>query len=108
MIIKLTPKFYIMANNKLPAFGTGAFTEAHKAMESKEILTTGEAACFMGISKNYLYVLNSKRLIPFFSPNNKMNYYRREDLENYMLSNKRKSSKSILQKASNTFLTSKF
>lgn len=58
-----------------------------KDFQSKEILSFKEAALFIGISPSALYKLNHAHKIPYFKPNNKMVYYKKSDLEAFMLSN---------------------
>lgn len=53
----------------------------------KEILTADEAARYLGMTKNALYKLTHNRIIPFSKPNGKMCYFRRTDLEDWMMSN---------------------
>lgn len=53
----------------------------------KEILNLDEAAMYTGIKKSALYKLTSSRQIPFSKPNGKMCFFRRTDLEDWMMSN---------------------
>lgn len=55
---------------------------------SKEVLTSDEAAKYMGISKSYLYKLTMGRQIPHFKPNGKMCYFDRLELEKWLKSNR--------------------
>ena len=57
----------------------------------KEIVTLKEAAKYLGISKSQLYKLNMARKIPYSCPGGKIIYYRREDLDAYMLGKPRES-----------------
>ena len=82
-------------------YGSTSYCEIQKLLQEKKILTTPEAAMFLGISKNYLYQLIHKSKIRSFSPNKKMLYFLREDLEEYMMSNARITEKSTLRKATN-------
>ncbi len=56
-------------------------------IESKKILTFKEAAAYLGISPSALYKFNHKRIIAFSKPNNKFVYYKKNDLDAFMLSN---------------------
>ena len=55
---------------------------------TKEVLTSDEAAAYMGIAKSYLYKLTSKQLIPHYKPMGKMCYFNRLELESWLQSNK--------------------
>ena len=48
-------------------------------------LTVREAAKYMGVSRSYLYKLTSQGAIPFYKPNGKLIYFKREDLDRWML-----------------------
>jgi len=56
----------------------------------KDILTTSEAARFLGISCSRLYKMTMARKIPFYkSPQGRLNYFNRVELENWAQSNRR-------------------
>lgn len=55
------------------------------AICQKEVLTADEAARYMGVSKSYLYKLTMRRSIPHSKPMGKMCYFRREDLERWLM-----------------------
>ncbi|MBO4923389.1 MAG: helix-turn-helix domain-containing protein [Bacteroidales bacterium] len=62
---------------------------AEVALYQKEVLTSEEAARLLGISLSRLYKLTSARRIPHFkSPAGKLNYFRRNELEAWALSNR--------------------
>lgn len=54
----------------------------------KEVLTTAEAAEFLGLKKSYLYKLMIRRQIPYYKPTGKHCYFKHEDLMQWMLSNR--------------------
>lgn len=66
---------------------------------TKEVLTSDEAAKYMGISKSYLYKLTMKQLIPHFKPLGKMCYFNRLELEQWLQSNRVATELEISQKA---------
>ena len=72
----------------------------HISHLQKKILLHHEAASYMGISKSYLYKLGYNDKIPVSSPEGKLKYYRREDLDAYMLSGMRKSKQQIINEIS--------
>jgi excisionase family DNA binding protein len=65
----------------------------HSAVSSpqKEILSFKEAVAYLDVSKSYLYKLTSTSKISFYKPNNKLIYFRRVDLDNWMLQNRNES-----------------
>ncbi len=61
----------------------------------KEILSFKESIEFMDVSKSFLYKLTSEGRISFFKPNNGKIYFKKEDLENWMMQNEVKSIESL-------------
>ena len=53
-------------------------------MQERTLLTTEEAANYMGIKKSYLHKLMMKKEIPFFKPNGKLCYFDRQELDKWM------------------------
>ena len=53
----------------------------------KHILSADEAAAFLGLKHSYLYKLTSDKKIKFFKPLGKLIYFRKEDLEDFLLQN---------------------
>ena len=53
----------------------------------KAILSADEAASFLGIKPSYLYKLTSERKILHFKPMGKLLYFRKQDLEDFLLRN---------------------
>ena len=47
---------------------------------TKEVLTSDEAAVYMGVSKSYLYKLTMRKQIPHYKPMGKMCYFNRAEL----------------------------
>ena len=66
---------------------------------TKEVLTTEEAAKYMGVSKSYLYKLTMKQLIPHYKPMGKMCYFKRIELESWLQSNRIATEEEIEQRA---------
>ncbi len=55
---------------------------------NKEILTLEEACLYMGISKSTMYKLTSQsKTITFYKPTGKLIYFKRKDLDEFMLQN---------------------
>lgn len=62
------------------------------SLEIKTILTAEQAAEFLGLKPSYLYKLTSDKKIKFYKPQGKLIYFRKEDLEAFLLRNPSESS----------------
>ena len=72
---------------------------ANTIFTTKEILTSEEAAQYMGISKSYLYKLTMRQQIPHYKPMGKMCYFNRTELENWLQRNRVSTSEEINDRA---------
>ncbi|MBS9766553.1 MAG: helix-turn-helix domain-containing protein [Flavobacteriaceae bacterium] len=61
----------------------------------KIVYDTQDACKYLKISKSSLYKMTSKKKIPFSKPNGGKMYFRKEDLDNWMLSNKSNSTEEV-------------
>ena len=66
---------------------------------TKEVLTSDEAAKYMGVSKSYLYKLTMRQQIPHYKPMGKMVYFNRLELEQWLQNNRVSTSTEISQQA---------
>jgi len=66
---------------------------------NKEILTFQEFCQFCGISESYGYKLTSSQQVPHFKPGGKRLYFRRTELEQWMLSNRVETIENLHQQA---------
>jgi len=66
---------------------------------TKEVLTSDEVAKYMGISRSYLYKLTMKQQIPHYKPMGKMCYLNRQELEQWLQSNRVATATEINQQA---------
>ena len=66
---------------------------------TKEVLTSDEAARYLGISKSYLYKMTMQQKIPHYKPMGKMCYFNRVELEQWLQSNRVATDEEISQKA---------
>lgn len=66
---------------------------------TKEVLTSDEAARYLGISKSYLYKLTMKQTIPHYKPMGKMCYFNRMELESWLQNNRVATADEISQQA---------
>lgn len=55
---------------------------------NKTILTSKEAGNYLGLKMQSLYKLTHCRKIPFYCPNGKKIYFKRDDLDAWMLQNR--------------------
>jgi excisionase family DNA binding protein len=58
---------------------------SQQRVSQKEILTLAEAALYTGLSKSFLYKKTSLRQIPFYKLEMKLIYFKRTDLDQYLL-----------------------
>ena len=72
---------------------------ANTILCTKEVLTTDEAAKYLGVSKSYLYKLTMQQKIPHYKPLGKMCYFNRQELEQWLQSNRIATGDEISQKA---------
>ena len=54
----------------------------------KKVLTFDECVEYTGLSKGYIYKLTHGRLIPHFKPSGKKIYFSREEIDQWLLSNR--------------------
>ena len=66
---------------------------------SKEVLTSDEAARYMGVSKSYLYKLTMNKQIPHYKPLGKMCYFNRLELEQWLQEHRISTADEISQQA---------
>ena len=72
---------------------------ANTIFTTKEVLTSIEAAKYLGISKSYLYKLTMNASIPCYKPMGKMVYFNRTELEAWLQRNRVSSKEEIEEKA---------
>ncbi|WDF63183.1 helix-turn-helix domain-containing protein [Flavobacterium sp. KACC 22763] len=87
-------------------FNKGEDFQSVVLLPQKEILSFNEAVNYLDVSKSFLYKLTSSNKISFSKPNNKLIYFQRIDLDNWMLQN-RNESIGVLQENLNNYLKSK-
>lgn len=71
---------------------------------SKPILNFQEFCTFCGISESHGYKLTSNRQVPHFKPGGKMVYFRRVEVEEWLLSNPVKSNDQLEAEAISQFI----
>lgn len=65
----------------------------------KPILTFEEACKYTGLSKSYMYKHTHLGSITFYKPTGKKLYFKRTDLDDFMLRNRQASNEEISRKA---------
>lgn len=74
-----------------PEFNLEALVKAQfyrMSLNLKTVLTLEECAEYTGLAKSYLYKLTHSRQIPYFKPNGKKIFFKREEVDSWLLSNK--------------------
>ena len=72
---------------------------AKVSLNTKEVLTTDEAASYMGVSKAYLYKLTMGRKIPHYKPMGKMCFFNRKEIEMWLQANRVATDEELSQDA---------
>jgi hypothetical protein len=62
---------------------------------AKTILTLEEVAKYTNYSKSYIYKLTSRREIPCYKPNGKQLYFKRTEIDEWLLTNRKMTNKEI-------------
>ncbi len=63
------------------------------------LLTTVEAAHYLGVKPSYLYKMMMRRTIPYYKPGGKLCFFSREDLDTWLTSIRIKSQSEIENEA---------
>ena len=72
---------------------------AKVSLNTKEVLTTDEAASYMGVSKAYLYKLTMGKKIPHYKPMGKMCFFNRKEIEMWLQANRVATDEELSQDA---------
>jgi len=70
-------------------------------LSQKTVLNFEEASVYTGLSKSHLYKLTSTGGVPCYKPTGKKLYFNKEELDMWMLRNKKLSQDEIDDKAEN-------
>ena len=81
--------------------------EAGLIHQQKSFLTLNEVSTYTGLKKSYLYYLTSTGGIPCYKPNGKILYFKKSELDGWMLSNRKSTRAEIEAQATNYVLTGK-
>jgi len=66
---------------------------------NKNVMDAREAAAFLGVSMSHLYKLCHTRKIPYYKPQGKLSYFKREELEQWLLKNRVASDEELERQA---------
>jgi len=66
---------------------------------TKEVLNFNETCQFLELSQSHLYKLTSAGTIPYYKPNGKKLYFKKSELETWLLRNRNATQEEIEQKA---------
>ena len=72
---------------------------AKVSLNTKEVLTTNEAASYMGVSKSYLYKFTMEKRIPHYKPMGKMCFFNRKEIEMWLQANRVATDEELSQDA---------
>lgn len=73
----------------------------------KQVLNLNEAAKYLDISKSHLYKLTSRKEIPFYCPQGKRLYFKKDELDQWLTRNRSASLTELETRAANYLLNSK-
>lgn len=68
-------------------------------ISTKEVLTSEEAARYLGVGLGYLYKLTNKRELPYYKPSGKLCFFNRRELEAWLQRNRISSKTEIADRA---------
>jgi excisionase family DNA binding protein len=69
-------------------------------LTQKNVLNFSEVELYTNLSKSYLYELTSSGGIPCYKPNGKQLYFKKQEIENWLLSNRKATNIEIDELAS--------
>lgn len=69
------------------------------AINTKEVWTIEDTATYTGLSKSQLYKLAQAHVLPYSKPSGKVIFFKREDVINWLLSNRYASAEEIADTA---------
>lgn len=61
-------------------------TQNTTGISRRELMTTKEAAEYLGVSMSTLYKMTHNRVIPYYKPTGRISYFNRADLDAWMTS----------------------
>jgi len=71
----------LITDEQLNAFASQIASRV--AINTKDVLTSDEAAVYLGVSKSFLYKLTMRKEIPHYKPNGKLCFFERLELNRW-------------------------
>ena len=71
----------LITDEQLNAFASQVASRV--AINTKDVLTSDEAAVYLGVSKSFLYKLTMRKEIPHYKPNGKLYFFERLELNRW-------------------------
>ncbi len=82
-------------------------TETMNIIKIRGFANTEETSLYLSLSIHYIRKLARDKQLPSYKPNGKCIYFKIEDLDNFLLNNKRISNKKIMEKATKYLFNNK-
>lgn len=76
-----------------------------QAIFTKEVLNFNEACRYLELSHSHLYKLTSSASVPYYKPNGKKLYFKREELDEWLLRNRSETQEEIDRKAADYLIS---
>jgi excisionase family DNA binding protein len=97
------PEMMALLLEKVERLESLLLTGKEDGMVLKEMLTTDEAALYMGVSKSWLYKMTMQGELPTYRPGGKRLYLKRSEINDWMGS-QRSSSKAEIENLANAYI----
>jgi excisionase family DNA binding protein len=75
-----------------------------QGIQKKEVLNFNEACQYLELSQSHMYKLTSTGAIPYYKPNGKKLYFKRTELDEWLLRNRSTTKEEIEQQAADYLL----
>lgn len=82
-------------------------SETINIIKIRGFANTEETSLYLSLSIHYIRKLARDKELPSYKPNGKCIYFKIEDLDNFLLNNKRISNKKIMEKATKYLFNNK-
>ncbi|MFY0653866.1 MAG: helix-turn-helix domain-containing protein [Cyclobacteriaceae bacterium] len=76
-------------------------------MSTKEVFNLEDLCTYTGFKKSTIHKLTSKCILPHYKPTNKSLFFKRTEIENWLLQNKQHSEQEIVNRAGAVMLARK-
>lgn len=73
----------------------------------KEVLNFSEACQYLDISESHLYKLTSRKQVPHFCPQGKKLYFNRQELDQWLQTNRKNTTEEVEREATDYILNNK-